>query len=158
MVSAADYGDRKALVVVFAVNSCQYCQAYQNRLVALQNEYGSKGVQLIVISSNDVKRQPLDSYEAMQKRAAEKQYPFPYLYDETQGVAKDYGATRTPEVFVFDASRKLVYHGRIDDNTEEKDVRKQDLKSALDHLLAGTPEKISPAETKAFGCTIKWKQ
>ncbi|RPH93382.1 thioredoxin family protein [candidate division KSB1 bacterium] len=156
-VSAADFADKAALVVVFSCNHCPYAVAYQDRLIALQKEYGARGVQFVLINPNDPKKQPQDSFENMQKRAKEKSYPFPYLFDETQQIAKAYGAARTPEVYLFGSDRKLVYQGRIDDNTEDKQVKTRDLKNALDLLLADTPDKISPRTTKAFGCTIKWK-
>jgi peroxiredoxin len=158
MVSAADFADKTALVVVFSCNHCPYSQAYQDRLIALQNEYASRGVQFVFINPNDPKRQPQDSFENMRKRAAEKKYPFPYLFDETQAVAKAYGAAHTPEVYLFGPDRKLVYQGRVDDNTEEKQVKTHDLKDALDLLLTETPDKIAAPVTKAFGCTIKWRQ
>jgi peroxiredoxin len=157
-VSATDFSDKTALVVVFSCNHCPYAQAYQDRLIALQKQYAARGVQFVLINPNDPKRQPQDSFENMQKRAAEKAYPFPYLFDETQAVAKVYGAARTPEVFVFGPDRKLIYQGRIDDNTEEKQVKTHDLSGALDLLLAGTPGNIPAPVTKAFGCTIKWRQ
>ncbi len=156
MVSLKDYAASKAVVVVMACNSCPYSQAYQDRLIALQKEYGPKGVQIILINPNDPTRQPLDSYDKMQARAKEKNYPFPYLQDEAQTVAKAYGANRTPEAFVIVGDR-LVYRGRIDDNTEEAQVKQRDVKNALDLVLAGTPDKIDPKSTKAFGCTSKWK-
>jgi peroxiredoxin len=157
-VSSADFADKTALVVVFSCNHCPYAQAYQDRLIALQNQYASRGVQFVLINPNDPKRQPQDSFENMQKRAAEKKYPFPYLFDESQAVAQTYGATRTPEVYLFGPDRKLVYQGRIDDNTEEKQVKTRDLRNALDLVLAGTPGTIPMPVTKAFGCTIKWRQ
>jgi peroxiredoxin len=157
ILSATDFADKTALVVVFSCNHCPYAQAYQDRLIALQNQFASRGVQFVLINPNDPKRQPQDSFENMQKRASEKKYPFPYLFDETQAVAKAYGAARTPEVYLFGPDRKLLYQGRIDDNTEEKQVKTHDLKSALDLLLAGTPDAISTPVTKAFGCTIKWR-
>lgn len=157
MIAAGDYRDKRALVVIFSCNHCPYAIAYQDRLIRLQNEYGPQGVQFVLINPNDAKKQPQDSFENMQKRAKEKSYPFPYLHDETQAIARAYGASRTPEAYVFGPDRKLVYHGRVDDNTEEKQVRSRDLKDALEMVLAGTPAKIKAPETKAFGCTIKWK-
>jgi peroxiredoxin len=157
-VAVGDFADKSVLVVVFSCNHCPYAQAYQDRLIALQNQYKSKGVQFVLINPNDPKKQPQDSFENMQKRAAEKKYPFPYLIDETQAIARAYGAARTPEVYVFGPDRKLIYQGRIDDNTEEKQVKAHDLKNALDLIFAGTPDKISPNVTKAFGCTIKWRE
>ena len=155
-VSLGDYASQKAVVVVFASNHCPYSQAYQGRLMAMQKEYGPQGIQFVLINSNDAAKQPQDSYENMQKRAQEKGYPFPYLRDESQQVAKAYGAQRTPEAYVI-VNNKVVYRGRIDDNTEEAQVKQRDLKNALDKVLAGTPDQINPAQTKAFGCTIKWR-
>ena len=157
-VSSADFAAKPALAVIFWCNHCPFVQAYEARTIALAKEYAERGVQFVVINPNDAKKQPADSYEKMQQRAKDKGYPFPYLHDVTQEIARTYGAARTPEVYLFGPDRKLVYHGRIDDNTEEKDVKKHDLKNALDLLLAGTPEKISPQTTKAFGCTIKWRE
>jgi peroxiredoxin len=158
ILSATDFADKTALVVVFSCNHCPYAQAYQARLIALQNQFASRGVQFVLINPNDPKRQPQDSFENMQKRATEKKYPFPYLFDESQDVARIYGAARTPEVYLFGPERTLIYQWRIDDNTEEKQVKTRDLKSALDLLLAGTREQITAPVTKAFGCTIKWRQ
>lgn len=156
MVTLSDYADKKAVAVVITCNHCPYAQAYQGRLISLQNEYGSKGVQFVLINPNDAKKQPQDSYENMQKRAKEKGFPFPYLHDESQQIAKAYGAVRTPEAYLI-VGGKVVYRGRIDDNTEAGQVKQRDLKNALDLVVAGTPDKISPASTKAFGCTIKWR-
>ena len=155
-VSLSDFAGRKAVVVVITCNHCPYAQAYQGRLISLQNEYGPKGVQFVLINPNDAAKQPQDSYENMQARAREKNYPFPYLHDETQQIAKAYGATRTPEVYLVTGNR-VVYRGRIDDNSEAAQVKQHDLKNALEMVLAGTPEKINPTLTKAFGCTIKWR-
>jgi len=156
MVSLNDFTGKKAVVAVFSCNHCPYAQSYQNRLISLQKEYGPQGVQFVLINPNDAKKQPQDSYANMQIRAKEKGYPFPYLQDESQQVAKAYGASRTPEAFLIVGSR-VVYRGRIDDNTEENQVKQRDLKNALDLVLASTPEKIDPKQTKAFGCTIKWR-
>ena len=156
MVSLSDYASKSAVVVVITCNHCPYAQAYQNRLIALQKEYADRGVQFLLINPNDTKKQPQDSYENMQKRATEKGYPFPYLHDESQQIAKAYGASRTPEAYLI-VNNKVVYRGRIDDNTEEAQVKQRDLKNALDMVVAGTPDQINPASTKAFGCTIKWK-
>jgi peroxiredoxin len=157
-VSLKDYVESKGLVVIFSCNSCPYAQAYQDRIIQLAKDYQPKGVPVVVISANDPKKRPDDSPENLAKRAADKNYPFPYLYDETQGVARSYGATNTPHAFVFDNNLKLIYRGRIDDNTEEAKVKKQDVRNALDLLLAGTPAKIETAVTKPFGCTIKWRE
>lgn len=158
MVAARDYAGKQALVVIFSCNHCPYAIAYQDRLIRLQKEFGPQGVEFVLINPNDAKKQPQDSFENMQKRAKEKNYPFPYLHDESQAIARTFGASRTPEAYVFGPDRKLVYHGRVDDNTEEQQVRSRDLQDALNMLLAGTPDKIKSPVTKAFGCTIKWKR
>ncbi|MBU1637064.1 thioredoxin family protein [bacterium] len=160
VVSLADYSDCHVVCIVFTCNHCPFAKAYEDRLIQLQKAYDKDDVQFILINPNDPTIKPEDSFPNMQKRAAEKHYPFPYLIDETQDIAKAYGAFRTPEVYLFDAGRKLVYHGLIDNSTEEKEVQedKRYLKLAIDHLLAGTPEQIDPKDTKAFGCTIKWKK
>jgi len=157
-VSLSDYADKPAVCVVFTCNHCPFAKAYEDRIIALQQEYASKGVQFVLINPNDPKIQPEDSFEKMQKRAQEKNYPFPYVIDETQDIARAYGAFRTPEVYLLDKDRKLVYHGLIDDNTEVKDVKTHHLVNAIEHLLAGTQDQIDPKDTKAFGCTIKWKK
>lgn len=152
----SDYASKSVLVVIFSCNHCPYVQAWEDRLVAIQADYGERGVQLVAISSNDARRYPDDSFPAMQERAHAKQFNFPYLYDESQEVARAYGAQRTPEVFVFDSERTLRYHGTIDDNYEDPAaVTLTYLRNALDAVLAGTsPE---PAQTVPVGCTIKWK-
>lgn len=159
-VSLSDYSNRPVVCVIFTCNHCPFAKAYENRIIELQKAYNTAEVQLILINPNDPEIKPEDSFPNMQQRATEKHYPFPYLFDETQGIAKAYGAFRTPEAYLFDANRKLVYHGLIDNSTEEKEVQedKRYLKLAIDHLLAGTPEQIDPKDTKAFGCTIKWKK
>ena len=157
-VSTRDYAQAKLLVVVFSCNTCPYSRAYQGRLVSLQKTYSGRGVQIVVINSNDVKKSPGDSYEAMQKTAKQGGYPFPYVYDESQQVARTFGASRTPEAFLFDQNRRLVYRGQIDDNTEEAQVHTSHLKNALETALAGPADKIAPNTTRAFGCTIKWRE
>lgn len=158
MVSLADFTASKGYIVMFSCNSCPFAQAYQDRIIQLYNDYRSKGIAMVVISSNDPKKRPDDSYENLQKRAAEKKYPFPYLFDETQTVAKVYGATNTPHAFVFDNNLKLIYRGRIDDNVYEEKVKTHDLANVLKLLLAGTPDKVTTTVTKPIGCTIKWRE
>jgi peroxiredoxin len=152
----ADYANKTAVVVMFTCNHCPYVQAWEDRMVRIQKDYAGKGVQLIAIGSNDAKKYPDDSFEKMKERARAKGFNFPYLYDESQAVARAYGAQRTPEVFVFDKSGSLHYHGTIDDNYENPNaVQQHYLRDALDAVLAGQ----SPAttETQPVGCTIKWK-
>ena len=143
------------LVVMFTCNHCPYVQAYENRLINLQKEYKDKGVSFIAINVNDEINYPEDSFENMKKRAKEKNYNFPYLRDKSQETAKTFGASFTPEIFVFDQERTLQYHGRIDDNWQEPDkVTKQNLKEAIEAILTNKP--IERRETQAIGCTVKW--
>jgi peroxiredoxin len=155
-VSPDDFANAKALAVIFWCNHCPYVRAWEDRVAALQSEYANRGVQFVLINSNDPTKYPGDSFDQMQQRAQEKSYPYPYLVDETQEVARQYGATRTPEIFLFDEARTLRYHGAPDDNADDpKAVTHKYLRGALDALLAGTaPE---PSETAPQGCTIKWR-
>lgn len=154
--SLASFKDAKALVVVFSCNHCPYVQAYEDRMIAVQSEYGAKGVKLALVNSNDASAYPEDSFDAMVARAKELGYNFPYLRDDSQDVARSYGATHTPHLFVFDAKRRLAYTGKIDDNWKDASAVKQPfLRDALDDVLAARPPRV--AETHAIGCTIKWK-
>ena len=152
--SLDSFQSAKILVVIFSCNHCPYVQAYEDRLIAIQMDYGPKGVQLVAINPNDAKGYPEDDFPYMVERAKARGYNFPYLRDESQEVARAYGAERTPHIFVFDQNRKLRYTGRIDDNWQNpKAVKSHDLRNALDALLAG---KEPPYNTPAIGCTIKW--
>lgn len=149
--------NKKALIIIFSCNHCPYVQAYEDRIVALQKEYTEKEVAVVAINSNDAVQYPDDSFEEMKKRAALKKFNFIYLRDNDQTVARSFDAAHTPEVFLFDEKRKLVYHGKIDDNwQEESKVKTKYLRDALDELLAG--KEISVPETYSIGCTIKWKK
>lgn len=139
--SLASFSDKKILVIVFMCNHCPYVQASWDRMIALQKEFGDRRVQFIGINSNDEKNYPEDSFEKMKEYAEKKGHNFPYLRDETQEVAKAYYATCTPDFFVYDKNRELVYHGGIDDN--------------LESLLRG--EKPSRDQNPSMGCSIKWK-
>jgi peroxiredoxin len=147
----ADYKKAKLIVLVFTCNHCPVAVAYEDRLVALQKDYEAKGVQVVAVNVNNLAEDKLDK---MKERAKAKGFNFPYLYDPTQKIGRDYGATVTPHVFLLDKDRKLAYAGRIDDSQPPKKVKKQDLRAALDALLAG--EKPPVTVTKQFGCTIKW--
>lgn len=153
--SLPDYEKAKLVVVVFTCNHCPVAVAYQDRLIALQKDYGSKGVQVVAINPNSPKKQPQDSFEKMKDRASEKGFNFPYLLDATQSVAKDYGATCTPHVFVLDKDRKIAYMGAIDDSMRAAKVKEPYLRSALDALLEG--KKPPKAVTQQVGCSIKWE-
>jgi peroxiredoxin len=147
---------KKGSVIIFSCNHCPYVRAWEDRMIDLGRRYGSKEIAFAVINSNDAVKYPEDSYPEMVKRAAAKGYPFPYLHDEDQSVARSYGATRTPEVFLFDGQGMLRYHGRIDDNYEDpQKVRSHDLKGALEAVLAGKNAPVE--ETPPIGCTVKWK-
>jgi peroxiredoxin len=154
-VSTESFADKKAVVIVFASHTCTYSAAYEDRLMALQNEFAAKGIQFLLINPNSADDQATGRFESMQKRAAERKYPFPYLLDETRLVTTAFGATRIPEVFVFGADQKLLYRGRIDDNTEAKQVRVHDLQNVLTLIVAGTPDKIAASTSVSFGCSIK---
>ncbi|WP_324715420.1 thioredoxin family protein [Carboxydochorda subterranea] len=155
--STASYRDKPVLAVIFWCNHCPYVQAWEDRVLQLQRRYAGQGVQLLLVSANDPKQYPDDDFPAMQRRAQEKQYPAPYLWDETQQVARAYGASRTPEVFLFDRERRLRYHGRPDDNYEDPAaVRHHYLRDAIEALLAGREPAVG--ETEPQGCTIKWRR
>ena len=152
----ADYADKAAAVVIFSCTHCPYVRAWEDRMVQIQADYADRGVQFIAISANDSTKFPDDSFPKMKERAREKGFNFPYLYDETQQVARAYGAERTPEVFAFDEQRLLQYHGTIDDNYEDASaVKAHYLRDALDAVLAGRTPPIT--DTRPVGCTIKWK-
>jgi peroxiredoxin len=154
--SLASFKDAKALVIFFTCNHCPYAKAYEDRLVAIQKEYAKQGVRLVAINSNDDIGYPEDSFENMVKRAKDKNFNFPYLHDDTQQVAKTYGATNTPQLFVFGPDRQLAYTGKIDDNWQNpSEVKQHYLREALDAIIA---DKAPPqAETFAIGCSIKWR-
>ncbi|MBN1264655.1 MAG: thioredoxin family protein [Anaerolineales bacterium] len=153
--SLADYPDQ-LVGVIFSCNHCPYVRSWEDRMVEIQADYADKGVQLLAINANDAHTYPADSYSGMKRRVQEKDFNFPYLRDETQDIAMAFAAERTPEVFLFDQEGKLAYHGAIDDNYDEpENVKQHYLRDALDSLLSG--EVPDPAETRAIGCTIKWK-
>jgi peroxiredoxin len=157
MVSMADYPAAKGFIVIFTCNHCPYSVAYEDRIIALDRKYRPQGYPVIAINPNDPAVQPADGFEEMQDRAKEKDFTFPYLFDDGQKVYPKYGATRTPHVFILQKSggdNIVRYIGTIDDNHgDEQDVTKRYVELAVDALLAGgTPD---PAETKAIGCSIK---
>jgi peroxiredoxin len=153
--SLKSFADKKVLVVVFSCNHCPYVQAYEHRMVQLQKDYASKGVALVAINSNDETGYPEDSYSNMIKRAKDRGFNFPYLRDETQEIARKYGAICTPHVFAFDQQRRLQYKGKIDDNRNPDLVKTKDLRDALDAILGGRSPTVQ--ETRPFGCSVKWK-
>ncbi|MBX3234322.1 MAG: thioredoxin family protein [Labilithrix sp.] len=150
------FGAHDLLVVAVSCNHCPYVVAYEERMIALAKEYGAKNVGWLAVNANDATRYPDDGMQPMKIRARERGFPFPYVRDDSQAFVRALGARFTPEMFVFDRERKLRYHGRIDDNHRDpSQVTSQDLRNALDALLAGNDP---PApETTAFGCSVKWK-
>ncbi len=153
--SLSDYDDADALVLIQSCNHCPYVQAWEDRMSAIARDYAGRGVRVVAVNSNDAERYPADSFAEMRARAAARAFAFDYLYDEPQAIARALGAERTPEVFVFDRDRRLVYHGAIDDSREETGVRQQYLRDALDAVLSGEDPPL--AETPSLGCTVKWK-
>lgn len=155
-----DFSEFKAVVVVFMCNHCPYVIAVQDRINQLAKDYQKKGVQVIGINSNDTERYPEDSFEKMKERSQERSFVFPYLIDETQEVARSYGAVCTPDPMVFEnVEGKFIlrYHGRIDDSwKDESKVTRKDLAEALEAILGGNS--VSPEQHPAMGCSIKWKQ
>lgn len=160
MVSLSEYPDAKGAIVIFTCNHCPWVKKYETRIQALHETYAPKGYPVIGINSNDEKIVPGDSYEGMQKNYKEKGFTFPYLHDETQKIAKKYGAERTPEVYILQKEGKkfvLKYHGTIDDNPSDASaVKERYAANAVDELLAG--KEVTEPTTKAIGCTIKWKK
>jgi peroxiredoxin len=159
-VSLAGYKDAKGFIVVFTCNHCPFAKAYEQRIIDLDNKYASKGYPVIAINPNDAVAYPDDSFENMVKRSKEKKYPFPYLMDETQYVAKQYGALKTPHIYILKKDKnalKVAYIGAIDDNSEDAaQVKTKYVENAVNELLAGKP--VTVTETKAIGCGVKWKK
>jgi peroxiredoxin len=149
-------GGQAATVVYWTCNHCPYALAWHDRLLDAARDYGDRGVRFLAINSNDAGRYPQDGPEAMRERVErEGGWPHPYLYDESQGIARAYGAQRTPDLFVFDDQLRLRYRGAPDADYEDPDQNAAWLREALDAVLEGRePER---AETPPVGCTIKWK-
>jgi peroxiredoxin len=152
--SLASYDDAEVLVLIQSCNHCPYVLAWEGRMSAIQRDCADRGVVLVAINSNDAERYPGDSFAAMVAHAKEEGFPFDYLYDPEQLVAHALGAERTPEVFVFDRDRRLVYHGAIDDSRDESVVHAHYLRDALDAVLEGRTPEIT--ETPPVGCSVKW--
>jgi peroxiredoxin len=157
MVSLDDYRHASALLVMFICNHCPYVKHVRSELARMGREYTARGVGIVAISSNDAEAYPDDSPEAMKREKEEAGYAFPYLYDETQEVARAYEAACTPDFFLFDADRRLVYRGQLDGSRPFNDVpvTGADLRAALDAVLEGRP--VSADQRASLGCNIKWK-
>ena len=156
-VALADHRRERALLVMFLCNHCPYVKHLRSEVARLAKEYQGKGVAVVGISSNDVEAYPDDGPEKMAKEAREAGYTFPYLFDDTQEVARAYRAACTPDFFLFDDRRQLVYRGQFDGARPGNDVpvTGKDLRGALDSLLAGGC--IPPDQKPSLGCNIKWK-
>lgn len=156
MVARDDFADAPLFGVFFYCNHCPYAKAIEGRLVELEKDYQSKGFRFVAISANDAATYPEDSFANMKKRADERGYRFPYLYDESQSVARAFGAVCTPDLYVFDRDRKLAYHGRLDDSPmDASKVKRRELREAVDALLAGRA--LDAHQNPSIGCSIKWK-
>ncbi|MDT7945486.1 MAG: thioredoxin family protein [Cyanobacteriota bacterium PSP.bin.10] len=157
-ISLSTFADKPALLVMFICQHCPYVKHVQEELARLGRDYKDRGVGIVAISANDVEKYPDDSPENLKKMAETLGFTFPFCYDETQEVAKAFTAACTPDFFLFDADRKLVYRGQLDDSRPsltDVPVTGKDLRAALDNLLAGKP--IDPDQKPSLGCNIKWK-
>jgi len=157
MVGLAEAAGARGSVVMFICNHCPFVKHVADQLAVLARDYLPRGIGFVAISSNDVATHPADSPEQMVREAEERGYPFPYLYDETQAVAKEYHAACTPDFYLFDADRRLVYRGQLDASRPGNGlpVSGGDLRQAIDALLAGGPPLAD--QKPSIGCNIKWK-
>ncbi len=157
MMSLQDLKSEVGTVIMFICNHCPFVKHVNQELVALAQDYQPQGVSIVAISSNDVENYPQDGPQQMKETAAQEGYTFPYLYDETQQVARDYDAACTPDFYLFDSDLKLVYRGQLDSSRPGNGVlvTGEDLRNALDSLISG--EKITDDQLPSIGCNIKWK-
>ncbi len=154
--SLASFADAKAMIIVFSCNHCPYVVGSEERIKKLVDDYAPKGVKLVAINSNEQENHPTDSFDHMVSRARERGHNYPYLRDESQDVAKAYGALRTPHFYVFDTEHKLRYTGRLDDNPRNPGKQTtHELRDAIDAVLAGKTPAV--AMTNPIGCNVKWK-
>ena len=157
MVARDDFQTAPALLVLFICNHCPYVKHIRSALADLGREYQRRGAAIVAINANDAGNYPDDSPENMKREVSSAAYVFPYLYDETQSVARAYRAACTPDIFLFDKNRKLVYRGQFDDSRpgNGRPVTGRDLRAALDAVLEGKP--VPEPQTASVGCNIKWK-
>jgi peroxiredoxin len=157
IVALEDFRNSPALLVAFICNHCPYVKHIRHGLACFAKDYAGSGLAMVAINANDVARYPEDRPQKMAQEAAQMGYPFPYLYDESQEVAKAYRAACTPEFYLFDAERCLVYRGQFDDSRPGNDrpVTGADLRAAVDAVLAGAV--VRPDQRPSVGCNIKWK-
>ncbi len=152
----SDFADKKFLLVVFWCNHCPYVQAWEGRMIAIARKYAASGVQVVLINSNDPEQYPDDRFEVMVARARDRSYPFPYLHDASQDVARAYGGLVTPHPMLFGPDRKLLFQGRMDDNhSAPEHVTHRYLEDALDAAIAGRP--LPVPELPVLGCSVKWR-
>jgi AhpC/TSA family len=149
-----EYRDAEALVLIQSCNHCPYVLAWEGRMAGIRNDYADRGVRVVAFNSNDARRYPEDSFERMKERAARREFTLEYLHDPEQTLARALGSERTPEVFLFDGERRLAYHGAVDDNRDEREVRTHYLRDALDAVLSGQRPPV--ADTPPVGCSVKW--
>lgn len=156
-LSLADVAGSRGTVVMFICNHCPFVKHVADQLAALGHDYLPQGIGVVAISSNDVATHPADSPEQMVRESEERGYVFPYLFDETQAVAKAYHAACTPDFYLFDGDNHLVYRGQLDDSRPDSGipVTGADLRRAIDAVLAGTP--VPEPQKPSIGCNIKWK-
>ena len=153
--SLASFKEFPFLIVVFSCNHCPYVVGSEERMIKLHADYSWRGVQMVAINSNETEGHPGDSFDHMKERARDKDFRFPYLRDDTQGVALAYGALRTPHYYVFDEQRKLRYTGRMDDNPRNPGQETtHELRDAVDALLGGKSPEVPL--TNPIGCNVKW--
>ena len=157
MVGLADFADARALLVMFICNHCPFVKHVRPELAKIGREYASRGVAVVAINSNDAVTYPADGPAQMKEEKARVGYAFPYLFDETQEVAKAYRAACTPDLYVFDSGRRLVYRGQLDGSRPSNPVpvTGKDLRAALDAVLDGRP--VGDDQRPSVGCNIKWK-
>ena len=157
-ISLQQIRGKTATVIVFICNHCPFVKHINPQLIQLAHDYVNKGVQVIAISSNDVMQYPEDGPQQMRKVAQQLKYPFPYLYDETQKVAKAYYAACTPDFFIYDSNLLLTYRGQLDDSRPGNDipVSGKDIRAALDSMIKGDP--VNAIQKPGIGCSIKWKK
>ncbi len=156
-VSLDDFASKKALLVMFICRHCPYVKHVQREIARIGRDYAAKDVGIVAISANDAGTYPEDAPQSLKEMAEELDFRFPFLYDDSQDVAKAYTAACTPDFFVFDENRKLVYRGQLDGSRPGNDVpvSGKDLRSALDAVLADEP--VNPDQRPSLGCNIKWK-
>lgn len=157
-VTSSEVYGKHGLIVMFICNHCPFVKHVMDEVIRVANDYTVQGFGFVAISSNDVENYPQDSPEEMAHLAEKEHYPFPYLYDETQGVAKAYDAACTPDFYVFDEEQKLVYRGQLDNSRPGNSIQVtgRDLREALDNLLSNSPQRKD--QKPSVGCNIKWKE